>query len=216
MKIWVGVILVLGLLSSCGQRKAPKNDARFDIYKIQFQKEALKRGVEVTDGELSLPIAFGETGADADGVCTVPGMGRNAFSAAANTLFNEKNFDRKFILISPDILKKDLFYIEAVVFHELAHCLLGRDHTDERSLMNVSQERNSDYPSLRTVYLDELFGLNPDFDETIFQTSCPFPAVESTIVEETFYEAFDRSLSYVLFPKERQSEEVFCVNSFLK
>lgn len=216
MQIWVGVILLLGMLTSCGQRKAPNNDPRFDIYKIQFQKEAEKRGLKIESGRLSLPISFGETGDDSDGICTVPGMGRNAFSAAANKLFNKENFDRKFILISPDILEKDLFYIEAVVFHELAHCVLGRDHTHERSLMNVSQDRNTDYPQLRSVYLDELFGLNPDFEDTGLSTSCGLPSPEVELVDEIIYQAFDRELNYTIYPQVRESHEVFCVNSFLK
>lgn len=209
-------MILFGVLTSCGQRKAPSNDARFDIYKIQFQEEAKKRGIEVTDGELSLPIAFGETGSGTDGVCTVPGMGKNAFSAAANNLFNKENYDRKFILIHPEILEKDLFYIEAVVFHELAHCLLGRDHTEERSIMNVSQERNSDYPKLRTIYLDELFGLEADFEDFIMQLGCSKPSEETEFIDDVLYDSFGRTLRYSIFPADHESHEVYCVNSSLK
>ncbi|MBK26342.1 MAG: hypothetical protein CME70_20250 [Halobacteriovorax sp.] len=217
MQFLVLVVVFLGLLTSCGQRKAPANDARFNIYKSQFQEEAKKRGIEITDGELSLPIAFGETGEGSDGICTIPGMGRNAFSAAANNLFNKENYDRKFILIHPDILEKDLFYIEAVVFHELAHCLLGRDHTEEKSLMNFSQERNTDYPMLRTVYLDELFGLEANFDDFNMQLGCGKPADSSEFLEDVLYRSFGRTLRYSIFPGDNEeSSEVFCVNSILK
>lgn len=209
------LLLFLGLiLASCGPKKAPGNDARFDVLKAQFQAEAASRGVLVTDGELSIPISFGEVGADNDGICVVPGMGTNAFSAAANTLFNDENFDRKFIRIHPSILEKDLFYIEAVVFHELAHCLFGRDHTTDNSLMNESQENNTDYPLKRTLYLDELFGMKTNFLEFGRLNFCPDILDEIEPLELTNYEAFGRELNHGLYSNtERES---FCVVASLK
>ncbi len=210
------IYLFLGLiLASCGPKKAPQNDPRFNSLKIQFQAEAAARGVEVSDGELSIPISFGNAGLENDGVCTVPGMGKNAFSAAANTLFNRDNFERKFIKINPSILEKDLFYIEAVVFHELAHCLFGRDHTDSKSLMNESQENNTDYPLKRTLYLDELFGMDTNFLEFGRLNFCPIVDDELEPIEEASYEAFGRELSHSLF-KPSETRDQFCVLVELK
>lgn len=209
-------MLILGFLVSCGQRKAPANDPRFDIYKIQFQKEASKRGVEISDGELTIPVAFGDAGPDTDGVCTVPSMGKNSFRAATNNLFNKENFDRKFIVINPGILEKDLFYIEAVIFHELSHCLMGRDHTNERSIMNISQERNGEYPVLRKLYLDELFGIEVEFEDHDLTSNCSRTGPKTEILEQIQYNAFDRQLNYVVYTGERNSKEALCINSFLK
>lgn len=216
MQNLVGIILVLGFIVSCGQRKAPQNDPRFDIYKIQFQAEAKKRGVDISNGELTIPVAFGATGDGTDGICTVPAMGRNAFDAATNDLFNRDNYDRKFIIINPSILDKDLFYIEAVVFHELAHCLIGREHTEERSIMNRSQERNGEYPILRKIYLDELFGVEANFEGNDLNNTCSLPGPKTEIIDEVQYRAFDRQLTYVMYSGQRESSEVFCINSYLK
>lgn len=208
--------LFLGLLlASCGPKKAPGNDPRFDVFKAQFQAEALKRDLKVTDGELSIPISFGETGQDSDGICVVPGMGTNAFSAAANTLFNRENFDRKFIKIHPSILDKDLFYIEAVVFHELAHCLLGRDHTESNSLMNESQENNGDYPLKRTLYLDELFQQEADFLEFGRLNFCPQLDEDAEPLEVARYQAFGQELNHSLFSLNPDNQK-FCVIAELK
>jgi hypothetical protein len=204
------------VLASCGPKKAPGNDPRFDVFKAQFQAEAAKRDLEVTDGELSIPISFGETGSDSDGICVVPGMGKNAFSAAANTLFNSENFDRKFIQLHPSILEKDLFYIEAVVFHELAHCLLGRDHTDSKSLMNESQENNVDYPLKRSLYLDELFGIEANFLEFGRLGFCSAIDEEEQPLDEAGYQAFGRELSYSLFYSKKEDQKSFCVVAKLK
>jgi hypothetical protein len=209
------LLLFLGLiLASCGPKKAPGNDARFDVLKAQFQAEAASRGVIVTDGELSIPISFGEVGADNDGICIIPGMGTNAFSAAANALFNDENFERKFIRIHSSLLEKDLFYIEAVVFHELAHCLFGRDHTTENSLMNESQENNTDYPLKRSLYLDELFGIETNFLEFGRLNFCPSSSEENEALEETSYEAFGRELNHSLYSGADQDD--FCVVVSLK
>lgn len=207
-----GVITLMLLLSSCGKRKAPSNDPRFDIYKIQFQKEAAKRGVEITDGEIQIPVSFGETGTGFDGACIIPSMGTNAFDTFINDVFNDENYDRKFVIIHPEILQKDLFYIEAVVFHELAHCLLNREHTHERSIMNPSQENNGDYPFMRSVYLDELFGLNPNFDDSEVVSGCALPDENTEWIEETLYSAFGREFQFTMYPQTRNTHEVFCVN----
>lgn len=53
---------------------------------------------------------------------------------------------------------------EITVFHELGHCILGRQHFDERhpswrkkSIMHTFAVKESDYLAHRAEYLDELF-----------------------------------------------------------
>jgi len=62
------------------------------------------------------------------------------------------------IKISADLLKQnDFFTIEKVIFHELGHCVLGRDHTNEESIMMRGWRPSDSDVINRKLYFDELF-----------------------------------------------------------
>lgn len=60
----------------------------------------------------------------------------------------------------------DIYKQEELVFHELAHCLMGRNHCDKKtskgplSIMNTHLSSGDYYKENREVLLDELFNIN--------------------------------------------------------
>lgn len=60
-----------------------------------------------------------------------------------------------------DIAIKDRsdIYLEIVMFHELGHCILGRDHNEELSIMNTYKVQDYIYVMNYSAYISELFGI---------------------------------------------------------
>ncbi|WP_421985546.1 hypothetical protein [Roseivirga sp.] len=137
----------------------PGVDERLWPYFIRFEAQAESRGISID------LVAEGITGViepideeNVAGVCNF--NGRNP---------NHVMVDADFWLRAPDIFK------EFIVFHELGHCSLLRDHregADEDgrciSIMRSGLESCRDNYSVltRTSYLDELY--DPQFAEDIF------------------------------------------------
>lgn len=46
---------------------------------------------------------------------------------------------------------------EELIFHELGHCILGKDHTEHNGIMRSALMPNDDYLANRESYLKELF-----------------------------------------------------------
>jgi len=139
------ITIVSGLLTACGE--GTHIDADLYSYALKFQQEAAKHGKPVSI--TSLDIVLADQGED--GVC-IRGGGSNAVR------INKKKFSQW----SEDVRT-------GVIFHELGHCLLDREHTEvERasfggptSLMhpfvigvNNYLQENWDF------YMGELFGSN--------------------------------------------------------
>ena len=134
MKTAVVIALVfLFLLSACGRNV----DARALPYLETFRQEAKDRGIFVSVDEISVEVDP-ELGATPAARCSVTAL-------------------KKVVYLGPHIaLDEYRLSTEAVIFHELGHCLLSREHTDEKSLMN-SEVPIYLYPFSREEYLDELF-----------------------------------------------------------
>lgn len=63
------------------------------------------------------------------------------------------------VYIDPSVFEKDFLFIETVIFHELSHAVLKREHNEEYSLMNPNKYI-SDYrldSAKRVQLINELF-----------------------------------------------------------
>ena len=78
-----------------------------------------------------------------------------------------------------------------------------------------SQVRNGDYALKRTLYLDELFEIETDFDSLGFVNNCNEIIEEAAPIENILYTAFERDFSYSLFSFESEESETYCVSHHL-
>jgi len=154
-------ILLIGLaLASCKERDKPKEypgvDERLHGYFELFEEEARARGMEIDLIERSLSGEVMEI--DGQGVAGQCQYGQNT------VLDNHLVIDESFLLSNASDLLKEL-----VVFHELGHCYLQRDHREDTyptgaciSIMRsgVGDCRDNYSDAFRATYIDELF--DPD------------------------------------------------------
>jgi hypothetical protein len=136
------LVLVL-LLSGCMPRRHHHTNT-FQVspdllpYVLRFEAEALKRGktIKIQDLIASGVLAYCVVGTDSPTI---------------------KIVDRDWFDHTSDASR------EHVVFHELGHCILGRDHNDAQeyfgpsSLMNTYMFDDETYLMYHDWYLDELF-----------------------------------------------------------
>lgn len=141
-------ILALTTLFSCSQENESIMNNEFITYVESFKIEATQRNINI-DKELSvLSVVFSELEDDIVGQCV-------SYSDGS-----------KKILISPTKWNnEDSMGKELLLFHELGHCVLHRDHlntTNRKSCISIMRESNSicelnyNYEN-RETYLDELF-----------------------------------------------------------
>ena len=129
-------------------------DERLWYYFEEFEKAGESRGIDIdyTANRIVAVIEEIET-AHVGGQCVHPVPGSNRIV-----------IDEAFFINTNDILLKEL-----VIFHEIGHCLLARDHRDDfyqngicKSLMRTGTGECLDNykESTRKTYLDEMF--DPD------------------------------------------------------
>ncbi|CBW25981.1 hypothetical protein BMS_1100 [Halobacteriovorax marinus SJ] len=152
------------LMTSCGVKKNSKHAqylegtkqyavsaSVFDSYIKKFEEEAAKNLGEENFKVGDIPINFGDTtNEEYDGVC-------NTYSDGTKEIFIKKSWWQ-----STDSRQKEI-----MIFHELGHCRLGRDHDTEKrakgthtyklSIMNPVIPSSADYVSQKNAYLTELF-----------------------------------------------------------
>lgn len=128
-------IVLMLLLSACGREVDP----RALPYVEKFRQEAINRGVAVNVLGTSVVVDpdFNEPGKAA--VCDWGTFGKTIRLGPAVPLDDEYRLS-----------------VEAVIFHELGHCALTKDHVETDSIMNATTPIHS-YPGRRTEYLDEFF-----------------------------------------------------------
>ena len=144
---------------SCKEEERPKEffnvDERLHGYFETFEKEAAARGMEIDLNEAILTAQISEIqGQGVAGQCSRP----------VNSLDNDIVIDESFINSNVSDLLKEL-----VIFHELGHCFLQRDHREDEypngnciSIMRSGVDgcRDNYNSSFRSIYIDELF--DPD------------------------------------------------------
>jgi hypothetical protein len=121
-------------------------------YFQQFEVQAHRRGVVINLSDLGITAEFENINENrVIGTCTTNGYGLRHVS-----------IDLPFWKIA------DLFEREMLIFHELGHCALDRDHNNAafsngicQSIMNSGEGncRDAYNTENRPYYLDELFGL---------------------------------------------------------
>lgn len=136
-------------------------DKGLEVYLDKFMEEAKKRRINITTENLILK--FGTTSEQICGRCVkVKNDGQRTVTIIDNlNCWQQAPYENR----------------EALVFHELAHCLLGRMHRDdflpkgiEASIMNskgngfyepciydITGNNNCDKTGRRSYYIDELF-----------------------------------------------------------
>jgi hypothetical protein len=152
------ICLVLTILS-CKEEAPPKEflnvDERLHGYFETFEREAAARGMEIDLNEAILTAQISEIqGEGVAGQCSRP----------VNSLDNDIVIDESFINSNVSNLLKEL-----VIFHELGHCFLQREHREDEypngnciSIMRSGVDgcRDNYNSSFRSIYIDELF--DPD------------------------------------------------------
>jgi len=140
------------LLGSCQKETIPtpgQVDAALASYLEDFITEGEARGYQPVIDPGILDIRFDTLTGSVTGQCLTYSDGRRAIKVGTSFWANASAFDKEFL-----------------VFHELGHCLLDREHLDTQradgtclSVMHSGQGgcRNVYGASTRTRYLDELF-----------------------------------------------------------
>lgn len=139
--IFFSAVVLLGLVG-CG--KPAYVDPTFQPFLDSFQAEAKARGIDVQTSDIR--IVFWEAGpTDVEGLlgqCNEGLMGTPRVQIV-----------QELWLTANDVQK------ESLLFHELGHCLLSRDHLEGPTLM-ATDVRSVEYKYHlhREEFLDELFG----------------------------------------------------------
>lgn len=132
------ILLLIILLTGCGTHISVNNDPTFNKYYDTFLEEGLKRGVNL----YSIPrvsIYFSETLSDNfAGYCSW-GEGYRFISINKKYWDGYSEIDREYL-----------------IFHELGHCVLGKDH-DDGGVMSNDYFDWINYANNRHHYLDLLF-----------------------------------------------------------
>jgi hypothetical protein len=140
------------LLGSCQKEDIPapgQVDAELASYLEDFIIEGEARGYQPVIDPGILDIRFDTLTGAVTGQCLTYSDGRREIKVSTSFWANAAAFDKEFLL-----------------FHELGHCLLDREHLDTQradgtclSMMHSGQGRcrNTYGASTRTRYLDELF-----------------------------------------------------------
>lgn len=130
------------LLTGCSS--VPRN-SEFDVYTQRFLDEGMSRGIKTK----LVTISFGNPGRST--LKAVKGV-RNAGACFPTSYYGEANIviDMENWLLSSDIER------EMLIFHELAHCVLNKKHTDT-GLMSPMLINKKEYLKHRTEFLNDLY-----------------------------------------------------------
>lgn len=148
-------ILVSSLLVACSKEDLPvatpiTENAALSHYLERFENEAAKRGLDFDLAARGLTYSIEE----------IEERNVAGYCAYQNHVATDIVIDATFFDESNDNWK------EMVIFHELGHCVLYRDHNESKlvngncgSIMRSGVEdcRDAYSPTTRTYYLNELF-----------------------------------------------------------
>lgn len=158
------IIIFLG----CGKG----NDFAYDVpdefepYVRKFEAEARTRGKNITIDNLIIK-----------------------YDAAASTLYcansnliSTTNDVQKIILVNPQVCWQNFIQLETLIFHELGHCILGRQHDNSR--MPKGDAKTIMYPDDITLYSPCVYNVGnpcdltyrrPYYVDELFNPSTPVP-----------------------------------------
>jgi len=145
--------ICLLLLAACGREPTAEETSTFAPYFERFEAYSRQFGRE-TSSDAKVKIYFGALRPGEIGVCEQNFL-QSPRVTVSRASWNLRGDDGR----------------EALIFHELGHCLLGRDHLDTfsaggqyrrgnipASLMNTSGVSSTLYANFHDYYIKELFG----------------------------------------------------------
>lgn len=210
------LVLLPFLLSGCGIGLGlPDHDSRFDPIVEQFAKD-----MDLFDAEgdpFEVTIAFGDpeyqprvlgiefpiyknNGDRKDGICLTVGKVKQTSVKALTKLIAGKHYGRRVVIINSDLKNASLEYLEALVYHELGHCVFNLNHTSHTSIMG---DRENGVYSLnnpfRYFYISELMGAKEVAPDEILVSRSGSSADSMEFVFEVDYEAFGERISHRLY-----------------
>ena len=170
------LLFIIVLLYSCGKDNIPLIDNKVKKYVETFRIEALRRNIILSDEDLNIEIRFDKLKDGIRGSC-----------------FLSKNLIK---LDSISWLKRDSFDNEWLIYHELGHCILHKEHNNEnlargecKGLMSNYEDNQCfiNFKSLiwRKWYFDELFGVK---DDKPYWYNDPFPNGISYTANDLLYD----------------------------
>jgi hypothetical protein len=158
------IILTLG----CGKKNNFVYDvpAEFEPYVQKFISEAKARGQNITIHNLI--IKYDATA--------------SSLYCATSNVISSQNDVQKIISINPQQCWQNYVQLETLIFHELGHCILGRNH--DMSLMPKGDPKTLMYPDNITVYSPCVYNIGnpcdflyrrPYYIDELFNPSTPVP-----------------------------------------
>ncbi len=148
-------LLCLMLFCACSWQQRNKIPPQVQPYLMAFEQEAFNRGVNI---ELSaLKVTFDTALSRYSG---------NIYPMQPNAVAARKSFwSPPLIILDTTLLWwKNEITREKVIFHELGHCILNREHKDELlpngegvSILNTYNNLTRYTSQTKAYYLDELF-----------------------------------------------------------
>lgn len=146
-------------------RQFATSNPEFDSYKAKFEQEGKQRLSEPNFAIGDIPINFGDTeGENYQGICI-------KYSDGTREIIIKKSWWDQ----------QNQYYRESLIFHELGHCRLDRDHDNHETVINNNSYKTSMmnqyivapnlYRSNKDAYLEELF----TFSTTSLITSLSTP-----------------------------------------
>ena len=177
------------------------NSSEFNPYVQTFVEEGNIRGVHLDKEAARMEVRFGNLAEGTSGSCRKKGR-------------------KSYIIIDSQIWRRlDSLQRQALIFHEMGHCLLERQHTHEElprgecaSLMVEKRDTSTCYYNYyatewRTYYWDELFAGKMKIPAWYYTDSTiRVPSNSSNPVLDT---AFERAVFFPTFPIDISEEKNF-------
>jgi len=162
------LIACIIFIPGCGK----KNDfiynvpAEFEPYVKRFISEAKARGHNITIDNL---------------IIKYDAVSSSVYCATSNVI-SSQNDVQKIILVNPQTCWQNDVQLEALIFHELGHCILGRNH--DISLMPRGDPKTIMYPDNIALYSPCVYNIGnpcdlqyrrPYYIDELFNPSSPVP-----------------------------------------
>ena len=160
----VCIVIMLG----CGKSSDFVYDVpdEFELHVKKFETEARARGKDIRITNLIIKYDASVS---------------SVYCAKSNVI-SSTNDVQKIILINPQACWQNLIQLETLIFHELGHCILGRQH--DTSLMPKGDAKTIMYPDDITLYSPCVYNVGnpcdltyrrPYYVDELFNPSTPAP-----------------------------------------
>lgn len=195
--------------------KKPRHDARFNPIKKQFLKDAAYFGVDANSvpikiafdsvkkrsrlfGFLKLNRKFPDT---AEAFCAI-WESKNKVLKPLMKGATGHYYGERYVVVDERLRGASLAYLEALIYHELGHCILKREH-EEGGIMSAENSPMV-LGNRRYFYLKNFFQGSSEEPNAlrILQEA----SRDSELVYEAHYSAFGESISHQLYWNESRNQ----------